>query len=63
MPFVGMFIAKISRGRTIREVVFGGFLAPCIYSFFYLVVLGSLGIKMERIMETAMGVQVTISVH
>jgi hypothetical protein len=36
-PFVGMFIGVISRGRTIRQVVFGAFLAPIIYSFFFLV--------------------------
>jgi len=60
VPFVGLFMAKISRGRTIREVVVGGFIAPIVYNFFYLTVLGSLGIKMERIMETAMGVQANI---
>jgi choline-glycine betaine transporter len=60
VPFVGMFIAKISRGRTIKEVVFGALLAPIVYSFFYLTVLGSLGIKMERIMETALGVKANI---
>ena len=50
-----MFIATISRGRTIRQVVFGAFLAPIIYSFFFLIVLGSLGIKMQRIVELALG--------
>jgi len=60
VPFVGMFIATISRGRTIREVVGGAFLAPMIYCFFYLTVLGSLGIKMERIMELTMGVKPNI---
>ena len=50
-PFVGIFIATISRGRTIRQVVFGAFLAPIVYSFFFLIVLGSLGIKMQRIVE------------
>lgn len=50
-PFVGIFIATISRGRTIRQVVFGAFLAPIVYSFFFLIVLGSLGIKMQRVAE------------
>ena len=50
-PFVGIFIAVISRGRTIREVVFGAMLAPIVYSFFFLIVLGSLGIKMQRVAE------------
>ena len=50
-PFVGIFIAVISRGRTIREVLFGAMLAPIVYSFFFLIVLGSLGIKMQRVAE------------
>jgi len=53
-PFVGMFIGTISRGRTIRQVVFGAFLAPIIYSFFFLGVLGHLGIKMQRITELSL---------
>ena len=56
-PFVGMFIAKISRGRTIREVIIGGFLAPTTFSFVFLVILGSLGIKMQRVAELALHVQ------
>ena len=40
-----------------RQVVFGAFAAPIVYSFFFLIVLGSLGIKMERASELALGVQ------
>ena len=50
-PFVGIFVATISRGRTIRQVVLGAFLAPIVYSFFFLIILGSLGIKMQRVVE------------
>jgi choline-glycine betaine transporter len=53
-PFVGMFIARISRGRTVGEVIKGAFIAPILFGFFYLTVLGSLGIKMERIAELAL---------
>ena len=53
---MGIFIATISRGRTIRQVVLGAFLAPIIYSFFFLIVLGSLGIKMQRVAELGLGV-------
>lgn len=53
-PFVGMFIGTISRGRTIRQVVFGAFLAPIVYSFFFLGVLGHLGIKMQRVTELSL---------
>ena len=58
-PFVGMFIATISRGRTIRQVVVGAFLAPIVYSFFFLVVLGSLGIKMQRVTEKGLDAVLT----
>ncbi|XP_074656141.1 putative glycine betaine transporter [Tubulanus polymorphus] len=47
-PFVGMFIAKISKGRTVREFVNGTMTAPIIYAFFWMVIFGGIGIKMER---------------
>mmetsp|Transcript_11529 Transcript_11529/g.31111 ORF Transcript_11529/g.31111 Transcript_11529/m.31111 type:complete len:820 (-) Transcript_11529:328-2787(-) len=56
-PFVGMFIAKISRGRTVREIIIGALFAPVTFVFLWLVVFGSLGIKMERVAELALGVQ------
>jgi choline/glycine/proline betaine transport protein len=39
-PFVGMFIARISRGRTIREFVLGVLLVPTIVSFVWFTVFG-----------------------
>lgn len=30
-PFVGMFIARISRGRTIREFIIGAVIAPILF--------------------------------
>ena len=39
-PFVGLFIAKISRGRTIRQFVFGVMLAPTIFTFLWFTVFG-----------------------
>ena len=39
-PFVGMFIAKISRGRTIRQFVFGVMLVPTIFTFLWFSVFG-----------------------
>jgi hypothetical protein len=54
-PFVGMFIARISRGRTIRQVIVGSFIAPTAFSFFWLIMFGSLGIKMQRVAELALG--------
>ena len=53
-PFVGMFIARISRGRTIRSVIAGAFIAPTLFGFLWLCVWGSLGIKMQRVAELAL---------
>ncbi|MFC4765848.1 glycine betaine uptake BCCT transporter [Effusibacillus consociatus] len=39
-PFVGMFIARISKGRTIKEFVFGVLLAPTLGTFVWLSVFG-----------------------
>jgi glycine betaine transporter len=42
-PFVGVFIARISRGRTIREFLTGVILAPTVFSIFWFGVFGSMG--------------------
>ncbi|MFK4785032.1 BCCT family transporter [Fusobacterium sp. MFO224] len=39
-PFVGMFIAKISKGRTIREFVLAVMIVPSLLSFIWLSVFG-----------------------
>lgn len=39
-PFVGLFIAKISRGRTIREFVVGVMLVPTLFTFLWFSVFG-----------------------
>ena len=59
-PFVGMFIARISRGRTVGQLIKGAFVAPCLFGFFYLTILGSLGIKMQRIAEMAIGTSASV---
>ena len=43
-PFCAPFIARISRGRTLREFVLGVLLAPSIGSFLWFAVFGTLGI-------------------
>lgn len=40
-PFVGLFIARISRGRTIREVVTGVLLLPLAFTLVWLSVFGN----------------------
>lgn len=46
-PFVGMFIARISRGRTIREFIRGAMLAPVLVTFIWIIVFGNTAIYME----------------
>jgi choline/glycine/proline betaine transport protein len=46
-PFVGMFIARISRGRTIREFIAGVLLVPTLLTFFWLSVFGDSALYME----------------
>jgi len=43
-PFVGVFIARISRGRTIREFITGVLLVPSIVGFLWFSVLGGTGL-------------------
>ncbi|KEO75338.1 BCCT transporter [Anditalea andensis] len=40
-PFTGVFIARISRGRTIRSMILGSLLIPSIGTFFWFSVFGS----------------------
>ncbi|WP_210432791.1 BCCT family transporter [Rhodococcus sp. DMU1] len=47
-PFVGMFIARISRGRTIREFVFGVLLAPTLVASLWFTIFGNAGILRQR---------------
>lgn len=46
-PFVGLFIARISRGRTIREFVFGVLTIPTIFSILWFSVFGNGGIWLD----------------
>lgn len=43
-PFVGVFIARISRGRTIREFVLGVLIAPTLFSVVWFGTFGGIGI-------------------
>lgn len=45
-PFVGMFIAKISRGRTIRQFVVGVMLVPTIFTFLWFSVFGDTALNL-----------------
>ena len=43
-PFVGVFIARISRGRTIKEFLIGVLLAPTVFSIFWFGIFGGLAL-------------------
>jgi choline/carnitine/betaine transport len=47
-PFVGLFIARISRGRTIRQFVTGVLLVPSAVSLVWFAVFGGAGIAAQR---------------
>ncbi|TWS27590.1 BCCT family transporter [Tsukamurella conjunctivitidis] len=47
-PFVGLFLAKISRGRTIREFVIGVMAVPTLVSLVWFAVFGGTAINQEQ---------------
>ena len=62
-PFVGMFIARVSKGRTIREFFLGVMLVPTLLTFFWMTVFGGSGLYLELndIAEIASAVRGDIS--
>ena len=47
-PFVGMFIARISRGRTIRQFVTGVLLVPSVVSLVWFAIFGGAAINLQQ---------------
>ncbi|GAA6203570.1 MULTISPECIES: choline BCCT transporter BetT [Thalassotalea] len=45
-PFVGLFIARISRGRTIKEFIVGVMLIPTVFTLFWMTVFGNSAIDL-----------------
>lgn len=52
-PFVGMFIARISRGRTVRQFVVGVLLIPTAFNLLWMTAFGNSAIWLDT--HTAMG--------
>ncbi|PAT01283.1 hypothetical protein CI105_07440 [Candidatus Izimaplasma bacterium ZiA1] len=56
-PFVGMFIARISKGRTIRQIIIGTVFVPSLVCFFTMTILGATGLDINEtyngVMEAA----------
>ncbi len=46
-PFVGMFMARISRGRSLREYIAGTLLAPTLIGFLWLCVFGATALEIQ----------------
>ena len=46
-PFVGMFLARVSRGRTIREYVLGAMIVPSIMCLTWFALVGGTAVNLE----------------
>ncbi len=46
-PFVGLFLARISKGRTVREFIIGCVFAPAMVCFAWMAILGGTAIDLE----------------
>ncbi|WP_317054758.1 BCCT family transporter [Roseovarius rhodophyticola] len=46
-PFVGLFLARISKGRTVREFIIGCVIAPALVCFAWMTILGGTAIDLE----------------
>jgi glycine betaine transporter len=58
-PFVGLFVASISRGRTVREFVLGALTVPTIFTFVWFSVFGGSAFHLE--LGSAPGIAQTIA--
>jgi glycine betaine transporter len=47
-PYVGAFIARISKGRTIREFIVGVLIGPSLFSMIWFSVFGAAGIRLDN---------------
>lgn len=46
-PFVGVFVARISRGRTVRELIVAGLMVPTLVTFVWMAVFGGTALQLE----------------
>lgn len=58
-PFVGMFIARVSKGRTIREYLLGVLLVPTFFNFVWMTVFGANALHLELFQDTGFAEVVT----
>jgi len=55
-PFVGLFIARISRGRTVREFVLGVLIVPTAITVVWLAIMGGAAISAARAEPAIVGI-------
>ena len=62
-PFVGMFIARISKGRSVRELILGVIVFPSMLSFFWMSVFGgsALNLQLEGVRDVATAVNENVA--
>jgi choline/glycine/proline betaine transport protein len=53
-PFVGLFIARISKGRTVRQMVVGVLMIPTAFSFVWLGAFGGAAIYAQQVLGTGL---------
>ncbi|MDQ4094374.1 MAG: BCCT family transporter, partial [Actinomycetota bacterium] len=56
-PYVGAFIARISRGRTIRQFILGVLIAPSLFTVLWFSVFGATGIEVDNRVGGAISAQ------
>ena len=61
-PFVGAFVARISRGRTIREYVFGVLVMPPLLACLWMGVFGGAGLQLELTREAGLAAAVEANI-
>jgi len=66
-PFVGIFVARISKGRTVRELILAALLVPTGVTLLWMSTFGGTALHLERFTETAIAQQavddVAVSLH
>jgi choline-glycine betaine transporter len=50
-PFVGVFLARISRGRTLKSFIMGSIVLPSIYNLIFIGIMGGAALKMQLLAE------------
>lgn len=50
-PLVGVFLARLGRGRTVREFITTTMVSAVIYNFIFMIIVGGSGLKMQLLAE------------